>query len=57
MGDGVTGVLDLQFVVDLYQLLFVYIETLTNIFIKMTSLLPEGLFVSLGVMCSIWGDI
>jgi hypothetical protein len=56
-GDGVTGVLDLQFVVDLCQLLFVCIETLTNIFIKTTSLLPEGLFMSLGVTHSVGGDI
>ena len=38
MGDGVTGVLDLQFIVDLCQLLFVCIETLTNIFIKTSCL-------------------
>ena len=54
MGDSVTDVLDLKFVVDLCQLLFVCIETLTNIFIKMTSLLPEGPF---GVTCSVGGDI
>ena len=53
-GDSVTDVLDLKFVVDLCQLLFVCIETLTNIFIKTTSLLPEGPF---GVMCSVGGDI
>ena len=56
-GDGVTGVLDLQFAVDLCQLLFVCIETLTNIFIKTTLLLPEGLLASLGVTCGVESDI
>lgn len=57
VGGGVTGVLDWLFSLLTLLTFSVCIETLTNMFTKTTSLLPEGLFASLGVTRGVESDM
>jgi hypothetical protein len=54
---GVTGVVDLLRSSSTLLTFPVWIETLTNMFTKTTSLLPEGLFASLGVTRGVESDM